>query len=108
MTSQESKRFNLRFSSVADLDLITRAAARSGLTISEWSRRTLVKAAEEQIHKTSNRVLLKNILLVRRILEIAKIVPDDDLRIAKNWARVEAETASQNDGPQRSSGGDGE
>lgn len=89
-----TKRFNLRFPRKSDADLIERAAAKSGLPVSEWLRRATIKTAEEQIHGTGIAILiLKNVFLIRRILEIANVIPDDALNMAKNWARIQAEDA---------------
>ena len=88
------KRLNIRFRRKSDVDLIERAAAHSGLPVSEWLRRSAIKTAEEQIHRTGAQTLsLKNILLIRRILEIANVIPDDALNMAKDWARIQAEDA---------------
>lgn len=92
MKSEKPKRLNVRFRRLSDIDLIERAAAKSGLPVSEWTRRALVKSAEEQVHKSGILLmLLKNVLLIRRVLEIAKIIPDDALNAAKDWARIQAE-----------------
>ena len=92
MPSNEIKRLNIRFRRLSDVDLVERAAAKSGLPVSEWTRRALVKTAEEQVHKSSILMMtLKNVLLIRRIIEIAKIIPDDALNAAKDWARIQAE-----------------
>ena len=102
MKSEKPKRLNVRFRRLNDVDLVERAAAKSGLPVSEWTRRALVKTAEEQIHKSGVlMLLLKNILLVRRILEIAKIIPDDAVNAAKDWARIQAEDAVRVDDPSR-------
>ena len=107
MTSRKPKRMNIRFRRLSDADLIERAAARSGLPVSEWTRRALIKTAEEQVHKSSILILLlKNVLLIRRILELAKVVPDDIMNAAKEWARIQSEDAVRVDEPASSDGGD--
>lgn len=107
MPSKEIKRMNVRFRRLSDVDLIERAAAKSGLPVSEWTRRALVKTAEEQVHKSSIlMMLLKNTLLIRRILELAKILPDDAMNAAKDWARVQTEDAVRVDEHPASDGGD--
>lgn len=96
MKSEKPKRLNVRFRRLTDIDLIERAAAKSGLPVSEWTRRALIKTAEEQIHKSGIfMVSLKNVLLIRRILEIANVIPDDVLNAAKDWARIQAEDSVQ-------------
>lgn len=106
MTPQKPKRLNVRFRRLSDVDLVERAAAKSGLPVSEWTRRALVKTAEEQIHKTGIlMMLLKNVLLIRRILEIAKVIPDDALNAAKDWARIQAEDSVRVDDPKDDDGG---
>ena len=91
-SDKTTKRLNVRFRRNSDVDLVERAAAKSGLTVSEWIRRAAIKTAEEQIHRTGVLMLiLKNVLLIRRILEIANVIPDDALNMAKDWARIQAE-----------------
>lgn len=100
MKSEKPKRLNVRFRRLSDVDLIERAATQSGLPVSEWTRRALVKTAEEQVHKSGIIIMmLKNVLLIRRILEIAKVIPDDALNAAKDWARIQAEDAVRVDKP---------
>jgi len=107
MTKEIPKRKNLRFPRQSDVDLIERAAANSGLPFAEWSRRALVKTAEEQIHKSNGQMtLLKNTLLIRRMLEIASIIPDDAINAAKDWARIQAEDSVRVDDRPTSDGGD--
>jgi len=98
--SEQPKRQNIRFRRVSDVDLIERAAANSGLPVSEWTRRALIKTAEEQLHRTGVlMLLLKNVLFIRRVLEIAQIIPDDAMNIAKDWARIQAEDSVRIDEP---------
>ena len=105
MQSEKPKRLNVRFRRKSDVDLVERAAATSGLPVSEWTRRALIKTAEEQVHRTGVlMLLLKNVLLVRRVLEIAKVIPDDAMNLAKDWARLQAEDAVRVDEPPESSG----
>lgn len=100
MKSQKPKRLNVRFRRQSDVDLIERAAANSGLPVSEWIRRALVKSAEEQIHKTGVIITtLKNVYLLRRILEIASVIPDDAMNAAKDWARIQTENTIRVDDP---------
>jgi|GEM_PF-4155998 len=107
MNSKNPKRLNVRFRRLSDVDLIERAAAQSGLPVSEWMRRALVKTAEEQVHKSGIiMMLLKNVLLIRRILEIAKVIPEDALNAAKDWARIQAEDAVRVDEPENDDGGE--
>lgn len=107
MEPSKPKRINVRFRRHTDVDLIERAAAQSGLPVSEWTRRALVKTAEEQVHKSGIiMMLLKNVLLIRRILEIAKVIPDDALNAAKDWARIQAEDAVRVDSPDDDDGGE--
>ena len=107
MPSNEIKRLNTRFRRQSDVDLIERAAAKSGLPVSEWTRRALVKTAEEQVHKSGILMMtLKNILLIRRILEIAKIIPDDALNAAKDWARIQAEDSVRTANQDANGGGE--
>ncbi len=109
MKSEKPKRLNVRFRRNSDVDLVERAAANSGLPVSEWTRRALVKTAEEQVHRTGVlMLLLKNVLLVRRVLEIAKIIPDDAMNLAKDWARLQAEDAVRVDEPSDVSGDNNE
>lgn len=106
METSKPKRMNVRFRRHTDVDLVERAAAHSGLPVSEWMRRALVKTAEEQVHRSGTiMMLLKNILLIRRILEIAKIIPDDALNAAKDWARIQAEDSVRFDEPDNDDGG---
>ena len=106
MSKETSKRMNVRFRRLSDVDLIERAAAKAGLPVSEWKRRALVKSAEEQVHKSGIlMMLLKNVLLIRRVLEIAKIIPDDALNAAKDWARIQAEDAARVDDSSKKDGG---
>ena len=99
----------MRFRRFSDVDLIERAAAKSGLPVSEWMRRALVKTAEEQLHKSGVlMMLLKNTLLIRRMLELAKILPDDVVNAAKDWARIQAEDAARlGEHPESDGGEDG-
>lgn len=107
MKPEAPKRLNVRFRRLSDVDLIERAAAQSGLPVSEWTRRALVKSAEEQVHKSGIFMMtLKNVLLIRRILEIAKIIPDDALNAAKDWARIQAEDSVRVDDHDDIDGGD--
>ena len=107
MPSNQIKRLNIRFRRLSDVDLVERAAAQSGLPVSEWTRRALVKSAEEQVHKSGILIMiLKNVLLIRRILEIAKIIPDDALNAAKDWARIQAEDSVRVDNLDDTNGGD--
>ena len=107
MKTNEVKRLNVRFRRKSDVDLIDRAAANSGLSVSDWTRRALIKTAEEQIHRTGIlMLLLKNVLFIRRVLEIAQVIPDDAMNIAKDWARIQAEDSVRVDEPPQSSGGE--
>lgn len=109
MSKENLKRKNVRFRRLSDVDLIERAAAKSGLPESEWTRRALVKSAEEQLHKFGIfMMILKNVLLIRRILEIAKIIPDDALNAAKDWARIQAEDSVRVDDLEKSVGDEDE
>lgn len=100
MKSVKPKRLNVRFRRKSDVDLIERAAANSGLPVSEWTRRALIKTAEEQLHRTGVlMLLLKNVLFIRRVLEIAQIIPDDAMNIAKDWARIQAKDSARVDEP---------
>ncbi len=94
VSDNKSKRINVRLETLTDADLVKRAAAKCGLTVAEWSRRALIKVAEEQIHSggvTMN--MLKNVLLTRRILELAQVVPENTLHLAMGWARAQAKDA---------------
>ena len=109
MKPEKPKRLNVRFRRKSDVDLIERAAANSGLPVSEWTRRALIKTAEEQLHRTGvSMLLLKNVLLIRRFLEIAQIIPDDAMNIAKDWARIQAEDSDRVDEPPKKQGGEDE
>lgn len=89
-----NKRINLRYPSLADFDLIHAAAAQSGLSVSEWTRRTTIRVAEEQIHNSGvSVILLKNIYLIRRILELSALVTPDQIREAKEWASIRGNDA---------------
>jgi len=80
-------RLNLRFKNVADMDLIKRAAAINGLTTAEWSRRAALKVAEEQIHQSGiATVTLKNLFLVRRMLEFSRRLSPEEIEASKEWA----------------------
>ena len=92
--TEENKRINLRYHSLADFDLIQVAAAKSGLSVSEWSRRATIRVAEEQIHNTGvSVILLKNIYLIRRILELAALLTPDQIRAAEEWASIRGNDA---------------
>ena len=105
MKTNEVKRLNVRFRRKSDVDLIDRAAANSGLSVSDWTRRALIKTAEEQIHRTGIlMLLLKNVLFIRRVLEIAQVIPDDAMNIAKDWARTQAEDSVRVDEPSKING----
>ena len=90
----ENKRINLRYRSVSDFDLIQAASAQSGLSVSEWTRRATIRVAEEQIHNSGVSVmLLKNIYLIRRILELSALVTPDQIREAEEWASIRGNDA---------------
>ena len=92
--TEANKRINLRYPSLADFDLIQAAAAQSGLPVSEWTRRATIRVAEEQIHNSGVSVmLLKNIYLIRRILELSALVTPDQLREAEEWASIRGNDA---------------
>jgi len=104
--TEENKRINLRYQSLSDFDLIKLASAKSGLSVSEWTRRATIRVAEEQIHNSGVSVmLLKNVLLIRRILELAALVTPDDIKAAKEWAKIQADDAIQIDGSLQNDGG---
>lgn len=106
MSQSPPKRINIRFRRLTDFDLVERAAAKSGLPVSEWTRRALVKTAEEQLHTSGISIMmLKNILLIRRILELANIIPEDSLNATKQWARIQAEDAVRVDDVLNTDGG---
>ena len=91
---EENKRINLRYPSLADFDLIQAAAAQSGLSVSEWTRRATIRVAEEQIHNSGVSVmLLKNIYLIRRILELSALVTPDQIQEAEEWAAIRGNDA---------------
>ena len=103
--TDETKRINLRYQSLSDVDLIKLAAAKSGLSISEWTRRATIKTAEEQVHNTGVATLmLKNIFLIRRILELTNLVTPEAMSTAKDWAKIQAADAVEMDGSYQSGG----
>ena len=97
--TDENKRINLRYQSLSDYDLIKLASAKSGLSVSEWTRRATIRVAEEQIHNSGvSMMLLKNVLLIRRILELAALITPAEVKAAKEWAKIQADDAIQVDG----------
>ena len=89
-------RLNLRFKNVADMDLIKVAAARNGLTTAEWSRRAALKVAEEQVHNSGIATLtLKNLFLIRRMLECARLILPEEIEASKEWAVMQTQASTQ-------------
>lgn len=90
----KSKRLNLRFKNPSDVDLIKHAAAKNGLTTAEWSRRAALKVAEEQVHHSGISVVtLKNLFLIRRMLEFANLITPEEIATSKEWAIAQTQEA---------------
>lgn len=95
-SSQTPIRHNIRFKREVDAELVNRAAAKSGLSVAEWMRRALIKTAEEQIHHTGINVqILRNLLFIRRTVELDREVTPETILQAKAWAKVKAADATR-------------
>lgn len=93
---QTPVRHNIRFKREVDAELVNRAAAKSGLSVAEWMRRALIKTAEEQIHHTGLNVqILRNLLFIRRTVELDRKVTPETVLQAKAWAKVKATDATR-------------
>lgn len=97
MSQKEIKRINVRFYFANKVDLVDRAINTSGVSQAEWSRRALIQAAENQIHGGRvEEILLRNLLLVRRLIMRMNKADQRALETDKAWAKDETEKLMTN------------
>ena len=92
MNAKLRKSITVRIYSQADADLIEMAIAKSGISQSDWSRNALLLAAEVEIMNGGvTGLILKNILLLRRIVQINGDYSKQQILEAMEWSTLEFE-----------------
>lgn len=81
-----------RFYSFEDIDLIEFAIKQSGLSRSEWIRQSLLTMAELQSMKGGmHGIILKNMLLVRHLIQSSPQIKPEQISESMTWATSEFE-----------------
>jgi len=92
MKNDCNKALTVRFYCQNDSDLIDMAVQKSGLCQSDWSRQTLILMAEVQVTKGGILALiLKNVFLVRRLLQMSEHFSETQISDAMTWSSDEFE-----------------
>lgn len=90
MSSKELKRITIRLYNRDNIDLIDRAINLSGRQQAEWIRDALIQTAEFQvIGGGKDEVIIKNLLLMRRVVISTSQINPAKLDEMKLWALEE-------------------
>lgn len=92
MSNNLIKAITVRIYSQVDADLIEMALVKSGASQSDWARNALLLNAELQVMKGGpNGLALKNILLLRRLIQTSGNHSKSQILEAMEWSTIEFE-----------------